>query len=98
MSNIQLSPLSRLALAPNVTLQSLGEEEGGVLLKLDSGEMYTINDTAVAFLRELDGERTIEDAAARVVEAFDVERAVLIDDLLDVAHELASQALVVISE
>lgn len=90
----KMSPSIRLALAPNVMLQPLGDEEGGVLLKLDSGEMYTINDTVVAFLQELDGKRSIADVARRLVEQFDVEEHVLIDDLVEVSRDLASQSLV----
>jgi len=78
------------------TVKPLGEGEGGVLLKLDSGELYTVNDTTLAFLQELDGSRTVGDASARLAEIFDVEDAVLTADLIDVADELLDEALLTV--
>lgn len=64
-----------------------------MLLKLDSGELYTVNDTTLAFLQELDGTNTVGDVSARLAEVFDVEDAVLTADLIGVADELIDEAL-----
>lgn len=83
-----------LSLADKVSLQPLGDGEGGVILRLDSGELYTINDTALSFVSSLDGERTLEDAARMLADEYDVELDILIRDLADIASELLSEALI----
>ncbi len=88
---------SRLAIAPNVTLQALGADEGGVLLKLDTGEMYTVNDTAVAFVQQLDGDRSVAAIAAHLVTVFEVEEAVLVEDLAEIGRSLAAEHLVTVA-
>lgn len=54
-----VSQNSRLKLATDVTFQSLGPGEETVVLSLNSGYLYTCNDTAAAFLRSLDGRRRL---------------------------------------
>jgi hypothetical protein len=90
-----VSSSTRLVLASNAVLQALGEDEGGVVLRLDTGEMYTVNDTTLAFLRELDGKRTVADVARSLVEIFDVEEAALAADLAEIADDLIDDSLVV---
>lgn len=95
---LTVSSATRLALPSHVSLQSLGEEDGGVLLRIDTGEMYTVNDTTLSFLQELDGERSVADIAGRMVDAFDVEPAIVLADLIEVANGLAAESLVVIAQ
>ena len=90
-----LRPTSVLVLAPKVAMQALGANEGGVLLRLDSGEMYSINDTTLDFLRRLDGTRTIASIVDEMIAFIDVDAAVLTADLIDVANELRRESLVV---
>jgi hypothetical protein len=52
-----LSQHARLKLANDVTFQSLGPGEETVVLSLNSGYLYTGNETTEAFLRKLDGRR-----------------------------------------
>jgi hypothetical protein len=92
-------PLPRsavLTLAPHVTVQTLGPNEGGVALRLDSGEMYTLNDTALDFLQRLDGRKTIQDIAEELVSLIDVKVDVLAGDLVEVADGLLRESLVVV--
>jgi hypothetical protein len=96
-SQAVVSAETRLSVVSNVTLQSLGEDEGGVLLKLDTGEMYTVNDTAVAFVRELDGDRSVAAIARHLVTVFEVDEAVLVEDLAGIARELAAEKLVTVA-
>jgi len=91
------SPLSEqtvLALSDDVTVQELGETEGGVVLNLRSGEMYTINDTAVTFLQNLDGQLSIGLVADKLVDMFDVPRDVLVADLMELGEQLGSEGLI----
>ena len=85
---------SRFEIVPSVTLKSLGENEGGVLLKLDSGEMYTVNDTTAAFLDAMDGQATVSEIASRLTDLFDVETAVLETDLVEISSDLMDQDLI----
>ncbi len=90
-NDVRLS--SFLKLAPKVTLKAMGQNEGGVLLKLDSGEMYTINDTTVAFLETLDGTTSLGDSVDRLHAVFDVDRETLETDLTSIAVDLLDQNL-----
>ncbi len=92
-----LSPSTTLALSPHVSLQALGEDEGGVVLKLDTGEMYTINDTTLAFLQKLDGKRTVAEVARGMVEVFEIDETTLVADLVEIADDLLGESLLVIA-
>ena len=43
------------SLAPSASFQALGE--GAVILMIDSGQLYTCNETTEAFLKLIDGQR-----------------------------------------
>ena len=88
-----ISAATRLALAKNVSMQGLGDEDGGVLLNLSSGEMYTINETGFAFLEQLDGERSIGQIADELVKSFDVDVETLTSDLVELTGGLADESL-----
>ena len=92
-----VSSSTRLALPSHVSLQALGEDEGGVVLKLDTGEMYTINDTTLAFLQKLDGKHTVANVARGMVEVFDIDEATLVADLVEIANDLLGESLLVIA-
>ena len=94
MSENEVNLSCCLELASKVTLKAMGESEGGVLLKLDSWEMYTVNDTTVAFLETLDGKTTLSDAVGRLHGIFDVDREILESDLTSIAGELLDQKLI----
>lgn len=87
-----------LELAPNITVQSLGEGEGALVLRRDTGEMLVLNDTARDFLVALDGSRTVAAVATQMAETYDVDRSRLVDDLVELAGELMVEAVVVASE
>ena len=89
-----ISPSSKLELAPEVIVKAMGEDEGGVLLRRDSGEMFTANDTTIFFLNELDGTKQVKDIAASMANVFEVTAAELESDLVELARELLSQNLV----
>lgn len=94
LSRNEISAATKLGIAPKATLKLLGDNEGGVLLKLDTGEMFTVNDTTVAFLRELDGNTSLEEVTARLCEVFEVEQDVLQADLAEIADDLMDNDLI----
>jgi Coenzyme PQQ synthesis protein D (PqqD) len=63
------APSDRLQPNPNVVYREL--QEGGVLLNLDSGQYYGLNEIGCAIWELVDGDRTLDD----VVEALRVRLA-----------------------
>jgi hypothetical protein len=81
-----------LSLAPNASFQALGE--GAVILMLDSGQLYTCNETTEAFLKMIDGQRDFGAILNLLVGEFSVDRDTLSRDLLPMAGELRSAGIV----
>jgi hypothetical protein len=92
-----LTENSVLARNAQVTVQSLGPGEGGVALRLDTGEMYTLNDTSLDFLARLDGTKTLAAITEEMLATFDVDRVTLVADLIEVAQGLRDEGLVTVS-
>ncbi|WP_457939794.1 PqqD family protein [Mesorhizobium sp. 10J20-29] len=89
-----ISAATKLVLAPKVSAKSLGENEGGVLLKLDSGEMFTVNDTTMTVLGALEDGIDFGELVSRLSDVFDVDREVLESDLVEIAQDLLEQQLI----
>jgi pyrroloquinoline quinone biosynthesis protein D len=83
-----------LSLAEGISFQPMGMGEGGVLLKVDSGQLFTCNDTTSAFLTALDGRRTFADLLRVLLDEFEVAEDALREDLLTLASDLATQGIV----
>ncbi len=81
-------------LAQDVSLQPLGEGEGGVVLMLKSGEIYTVNDTTLDFLSRIDGACSLQSCAEGIAADYDVDVATAINDLAEIAAELSSEAII----
>jgi hypothetical protein len=94
MSSEAITAATVLRLAEKVSLQQLGEGEGGVILRLDSGELFTVNDTAVSFVAALDGSRSVEGTVQLIAAEYDVDAETLTRDLIEIASELVAAELV----
>jgi pyrroloquinoline quinone biosynthesis protein D len=81
-----------LSLAPNASFQAMGE--GAVILMLDSGQLYTCNETTEAFLKLIDGQRDFGAIISLLLGEFDIDREALSGDLLPIAGELRSAGVV----
>lgn len=81
-------------LAPDVSLQPLGEGEGGVVLMLKSGEIYTVNDTTLDFLSKIDGARSLLACAEGIAADYEVEVATAMSDLAEIAAELSAEQII----
>jgi hypothetical protein len=92
MTNIDETTV--LSLAPNASFQAMGE--GAVILMLDSGQLYTCNETTEAFLKLIDGKRDFGAIISLLLGEFDTDRETLSGDLLPIAGELRSAGVVVI--
>jgi len=82
-----------LSLPSSVSLQPLGQDEGGVLLKMDTGDMFTLNDTAVAFLSKLDGKRKVGAIIKDMLDEFEVDAETLRADISELTAELKSAGI-----
>lgn len=81
-----------LTLAPTASFQSLGDS--AVILRSDSGQLYTCNETTEAFLRLVDGKNTIGAIVDSVLGEFEIDRNTLSHDLLAVAADLVAEGIV----
>lgn len=84
---------SVLVLSDKASFRSLGDS--GVILMIDSGQLYSCNSTAEAFLRRMDGDRTAAAIASEISEEFDVEPNVFLADLEETISYLISEGVVV---
>ncbi len=85
---------SVLALSENVSYQPLGDGEGAVVLIIDSGQLFTCNDTTSAFLAAVDGQRSFGDVVRSLLSTFDVSQDELRNDLASLAEELQQEGIV----
>lgn len=83
-----------LSLADGISFQPLGVGEGGVVLKVGSGQLFTCNDTTSAFLTAVDGRRSFADLVQAVLDEFEVSEVALRTDLCALADELREQGIV----
>lgn len=81
-------------LSDGVSYQPLGEGEGAVVLIIESGQLFTCNDTTSAFLSEVDGKRSFGDVVSRLLETFDVSANDLRGDLSALAKKLEQEGIV----
>jgi pyrroloquinoline quinone biosynthesis protein D len=83
-----------LSLADGISFQALGVGEGGVVLKVGSGQLFTCNDTTSVFLAAVDGQRTFADLVQAVLGEFEVSEDEVRRDLRTFAHELQQKGIV----
>lgn len=82
-----------LALTPAARFQPLGEQEGAVILLVDSGQLYSCNDTTVALLHAIDGARNFGAVVDLLHAEFEVDRDVLATDLREIVVELVREGV-----
>lgn len=85
---------SVLSLPEGVSYQPLGDGEGAVVLVIESGQLFTCNDTTSAFLAAIDGKRSFADLVSGMLDSFDVSAEQLRDDLAALATELQQEGVV----
>jgi hypothetical protein len=83
-----------LTLSSKVSFQPLGPDEGAVVLRTDSGQLYTCNDTALALIQAVDGQRSLGAITDLMLDEFDVARDLLATDLIRLADELQAEGIV----
>ncbi len=88
-----LDPSTRLQRSPNATFQIVADE--AILIHLQTGVYYSLNEVGTAFWNLLDGQRTLDDCAAQIAAEYNAPREVVLGDLSELADELAREGLAV---
>ena len=86
-----LDPGTTFRLSDNATFRSVGDS--GVILMTDTGQIYSCNSTAEAFLRLTNGERNLGETADAVCKEFEVGREQLLSDLEELLLYLRSEGV-----
>jgi hypothetical protein len=81
------------AFSPVASFQSVGD--GAVVLLADSGQLYSCNDTSEAFLRHIDGKRSLGEIIDLLAGEYEVERDVLEADFAELAESLKQEGVIV---
>ncbi len=84
---------SKLQHSPDAVYQTVGEE--AVLINLNTGSYYSLNDTGTMFWELLDGHRTVSDCARRIAADYEVEVELVEADLLELAIDLRGEGLII---
>jgi pyrroloquinoline quinone biosynthesis protein D len=85
-----------IALSPVASFQSVGD--GAVVLLADSGQLYSCNDTSEAFLRHVDGKRSLGEIVDLLAQEYEVGRDVLEADFAELADSLKQEGVIVSSK
>jgi len=80
--------------SPNAAHQTVGEE--AILINLNTGSYYSLNDTGTMFWGLLDGERTISDCAQLIATEYEVEAGIVEADLLELATDFKHEGLIIV--
>jgi hypothetical protein len=80
--------------SPSAVHQPVGDE--AILINLDTGAYYSLNNTGAMFWQLLDGQRTIADCARLIALDYDAELELIEADLLELAAALNKEGLLVV--
>ena len=82
---------TRLHHSPNATFQEVAGE--AILIHLQTGVYYSLNDVGTAFWNLLDGQRTITDCATTIAAEYSAPAEMVLSDLLELAADLTKEGL-----
>ena len=85
---------SILQRAESVTFEVVADE--AILIDINTGIYFSLNEVGTEFWEMLDGEQTIEQHATVIATKYEVEISTVVDDLLELAEEMAKDKLIVI--
>ncbi len=85
---------SILQRAENVTFEVVADE--AILIDINTGTYFSLNEVGTEFWQMLDGEHTIEQHATTIANKYDVESSMVVADLLELAQEMAKDKLLII--
>jgi len=79
----------------DVTFQTVAGE--AVLIRLDTGTYFSLNQVATQFWEMLDGKRSIGEQASLLASTYEVDVETVTRDLLELARQLEDERLVILS-
>jgi hypothetical protein len=82
---------TRIQHSPNATFQIVADE--AILIHLNSGVYYSLNDVGTSFWNLMDGQRTIAECAGAIAAEYGAPREVVLSDLIELANDLAAEDL-----
>jgi len=85
---------SVLQRAENVTFEVVADE--AILIDINTGIYFSLNEVGTEFWEMLDGEQTVEQHATFIAQKYEVETSMVVDDLLELAGEMAKDKLIII--
>lgn len=83
---------ARLKRGAKAAFQVVAEE--AILIHLDTGTYYSLNRVGTEFWERLDGAQTLAEHAAALAGQYNVDTAMVTDDLLELAEKLKAEDLV----
>jgi hypothetical protein len=83
---------TRLQHSPNATFQVVADE--AILIHLNTGVYYSLNDVGTSFWNMLDGQRSLGDCADAIAKEYDAPREIVLSDLIELAQDLKKEDLV----
>ncbi len=83
---------SRLCHSANATFQTVAGE--AILIHLQTGAYYSLNEVGTVFWEMLDGATAVRDCAAKIAQEYDAPVEQIEVDLLEIAGDLAKEGLV----
>jgi hypothetical protein len=81
----------RLRHSPNATFQNVADE--AILIHLQTGVYYSLNEVGAAYWNMLDGTRTIADCATAIAAEYAASLEVIAADLLEISADLMKEGL-----
>jgi hypothetical protein len=88
-----LDSATRLKRSANATFQIIAGE--AILIHMNTGVYYSLNDVGTSFWNMLDGQRTIGECADAIAGEYDAPREQVLSDLIELANDLAAEDLAV---
>ncbi len=85
---------SILQRAENVTFEVVADE--AILIDINTGTYFSLNEVGTEFWEMLDGQQTIEQHATAIASKYEVETSMVVVDLLELAEEMAKDKLILI--
>jgi hypothetical protein len=92
MEKNSLDANTRFRRSAHATYQTVEGE--AILIHMQTGTYYSLNDVGTAFWELLDGARTVGDCAAAIATEYDAPVDVITSDLLELAADLMKEGLV----
>jgi hypothetical protein len=86
-----LDAQTKLQHSANATFQVVADE--AIVIHLQTGVYYSLNDVGTAFWNMLDGQVTIGECADRIAAEYSAPAEVVLADLLELSGELAAEGL-----